>query len=124
MRPIYITTANLPAVGTTYTQAVPMDIYIAPGQVSVIGVATAGTSASLSLQVTNDDIFATDYNPLTGNWLTLPATTFSNSGALTPSNPVEATLTAVPRAIRVGFAGCVGNPTVGLQIVQSGIGGT
>jgi hypothetical protein len=127
MRPIYLTLGGVN--NASITAPIVLDQYIAPGAISIFAILAGGTgspSATVTLQVTNDDIFASNYAPNTGNWFSLPANTFTGSGALTSASPTaEATLSgAIPRAMRATFSGCVGAPNVTFQVAQMGIGGT
>lgn len=64
---------------------IPLDIYIAPFQVSTAVLLSAGASLTYKLQYTFDDVFAADFNPSTATWFDsadLTAETASASAVL------------------------------------------
>lgn len=107
----------------TQSDPIVLDQYIAPGNVVFTVIMTAGTSTTVAVQHTNDDIFASDYSPATGYWEEYTASPFPV--ALTAGNNVaEGVYAFAPKAIRFVLSSPVGSPTVRCQVVQAGIGGT
>lgn len=78
MRPIRV------AVGSaTTSQAIPLDQYISPFNVSVAVTLSAGASLTYKVQHTFDDVFAANFDPATATWFdhsTLTAKTASADG--------------------------------------------
>ena len=125
MRPITIT---VPATGALFTtDPVVLDPYTNPQSTSIIvntPTQGAGVTATIQLQLSNDDPFAPNFTSAGAVWLSLPLTTFTNGGIVTPTNPViSAVLTSVPRIVRFLGSSCVGNPVVSFKIVQGGLTG-
>lgn len=108
MRPI---TRSLTGVGNDVP--IPLDIYLTPFNVS-IQVTVTGT-ITYSVQWTQDDVFATGYNPATGNWFAaaanLTAATDNEAGSLV--SPVTA----------VRLITTAGTGTAAMRVVQAGVFG-
>lgn len=104
MRPVRVS-----QTGTGSTNPVPLDIYIAPFNVS-IGVTVSGT-VTYKLQYTYDDVFSASYVASSGNWNDsvdmVSKTTASNTSINNPVTAVRLTVTA-------------GTGTVNGVIIQSG----
>lgn len=109
MRPILTTVTDVNVSGP-----VPLDLYLKPFQVTIQCIITGGPT--YSVQYTNDDIWATGYNPATGNWFTLSGL----SGAV--ASAVD-TLISPVTAIRLNVT-AVGAPTdsVAMRVTQAGVG--
>jgi len=107
MRPVVYT-----IIGTGVSNVMPPDQYISPFNVS-LGVTVSGTS-TYTVQYTFDDVFASGYNPSSGNWVdhpTLTAQTGSkDSNIAYPVSGIRLNVTA-------------GTGTVRLVITQAGGGG-
>lgn len=106
MRPI---TRALTGVGNDVP--VPMDLYQRPFNVS-IAVAVSGAAITYSVQWTQDDVWASGYNPATGNW-------FAAAGNLTGAVDNEAGSIISPvTAIRLITTAGTGTAT--MRVVQAG----
>lgn len=62
MRPVTVT-----VVGVGNSAPIPLDQYISPFNVSLQIVDLAG-AVDMTVEYTNDDVFAVGYDPNTGNW--------------------------------------------------------
>lgn len=107
MRPV-VYTIN----GTGVSDVMPPDQYISPFNVS-LGVTVTGTS-TYTVQYTFDDVFASNYNPSSGNWVDHPSLTAQtgskDSNIAYPVSGIRLNVTA-------------GTGTVRLVITQAGGGG-
>lgn len=124
MRPIYLT---YPAVTATFnTDPIVLDQYISPGNAAVTIAMTGGTgpSASVVLQYTTDNVL--DPNVTNYLWQPFAASPFSAAGAYTFNTvgAVEGIFTYAPKAVRVQVTAVAGSPTIAVQVIQVGIGGT
>lgn len=85
MRPVTVT-----VVGVGNSPPIPLDQYLTPFQVSLQVVDIAG-AVDMTVEYTNDDVFAVGYDPNTGNWF--PHTDLTNQAGLavgTIISPVSA----------------------------------
>ena len=123
MRPIYFTYTSVAAGGFT-GPPVPLDQYISPGNVGVTISLTSGTSATVVLQYTTDNVL--DPAVSTYVWQPFTATPFNTAGTYTFSGlgAIEGMFTFAPKAIRVLCTVAAGSPTINVQVIQAGIGGT
>ena len=110
MRPITRTQTN---VGDDIP--VPLDLYLTPFNVTIQCVISGGPT--YTVQYTNDDVYAANYNPATGNWFDLAGIT----GAVV--NAVDSLISPVT-AIRLRVT-AVGAPTdsVQMRVTQAGVFG-
>lgn len=107
MRPIVL---SVTGVGTS--NVCPTDHYVSPFNVA-LGAQVSGT-ITYTVQYTFDNIFATGYNPATGNWTDHPS--------LTAQTATKDSNIAYPvRGIRLITT--AGTGTAALTIIQAGGGG-
>lgn len=89
---------------------VPLDLYLTPFNVSLWAIATG--TISYDVQYTEDDVFATSYNPETGNWVSLQgmddATTSQQTILVSPVTAVRSLQNS-------------GTGSLALRILQAGI---
>lgn len=114
MRPVVYTLTD--ASGGAKTSPVcPLDHYTSPFNVSLQGL-VSGT-VTYTVEYTFDDVFATSYNPATGNWTSHP-------GFLVTGNPVSDTrddnLGMPATGVRLKLV--TGTGSVRLTIIQAGGG--
>lgn len=117
MRPI----RNIAVPASGNSVVVPLDQY-EKGDIEVQVQSITG-APSITVQWTNDDVFAAGYNPATGTWVTCgqPAamTAAGHGGVITDAQ-------TVPRPIRpvaIRFVNANGASTANMSVVQSGITG-
>ena len=131
MRPIYLTFTPTSASSDFVTQPVVLDPYTNPQSFSVIATllgTSSSATATIGLQVSNDDPYAPTYDPAKGNWLVSDGF-FSNSGVLVATSSttglgsVGGSTNVVPRLIRFSATSCVDVAQVKFEVVQGGIGG-
>jgi hypothetical protein len=93
-----------------------MDQYLTPFNVGLGAVITSGTP-TYTVQHTFDNVFATNYNPATGNWFNQPDMTAQTTN-------VDGNYAFPVSAIRLNVT-AVTNPTdtVQLSILQAGVMG-
>lgn len=65
MRPVTVT-----QTGTGSSSLIPMDFYLNPFNIG-LGIVVTGT-VNYTVQHTFDDVFASNYDPSTGNWFNHP----------------------------------------------------
>lgn len=107
MRPAVYT-----VTGTETSNVYVPDHYLTPFNIS-LGVTVSGTS-NYTVQYTYDDVFASNYNPATGNWVDHPS--------LTSQTATKDSNIAYPvRGIRIKANSGAGTST--LTIIQAGGGG-
>lgn len=104
MRPVVFTLSN--ASGGALTSSVyPPDNYVSPFNVAISVVVTG--SATYTVQYTFDDVFASGYNPSTGNWtdhISLTAqTTTKDSNVAYPVTGIRIRQTAGSGSVRCTF---------------------
>lgn len=126
MRPIYYDLA-IPGGGGAISPPLPLDTYISPGNmIFTVALPSGPTGATVAIQHTNDDIYAPNYNPSTGNWENFTATPFPVN--LTAADPIaEGAYAFAPRAVRfvVTAVTSASYPfNLSIQLIQAGIGGT
>lgn len=110
MRPVTLP----PLVAAGVSPVVVPDYRANAPQVTVSVVLSAGAALTYTVQVTTDDVWAANYNPLTGNWL--PHPTAALVGATTTQ---LSTLTLPVTGIRLN----VGAYTTGsatLKVISAG----
>lgn len=113
MRPI--TTATLASV--TPGNPVVLDYRAGNPQIG-LNLLVTGVNTS-SVQVTDDDVFAANYNPLTGNWFALPnAAAFTGATASQIGSVDVASFTA----IRLNMAAWTSGGAT-LKVIQNSIAG-
>lgn len=111
MRPVVYTLSDASG-GAKYSGVYPADHYISPFNVA-LGASVTGT-VNYTVQYTFDDVFASEYNASTGNWVNHPSMTAKTT--TTDSN------IAYPvRGIRLVLSSGTGSVT--LTIIQAGGGG-
>ena len=69
MRPVYFTISGASGVSPVF----PVNTYVAPTNLG-LGTTVTGT-ITYTVQYTFDDVFATGYNPSSGNWTNHPSLT-------------------------------------------------
>lgn len=111
MRPVRFT---ISAAGTS--NPIPLDIYIAPFQVSVNVFMSAGATVDYSLQYTYDDVLAVGYDPAASTSQWIDDTTMDNEVASSTVN-----ITAPITAVRI-VAAAVSGGTLAVTILQAGNG--
>lgn len=123
MRPVYFSFTN-PQVGNVAGPIV-LDQYIAPGNATCTISSIGGTSSTCILEYTTDNVI--DY-PAPSNivWQPYTASPFSATGSysFTGTGTVEAMFSYAPKALRVRVTAVAGNPTINIQVIQAGLGGT
>jgi len=67
MRPITLATLS----SVTTSPVIPLD-YRASNPMATLNLIVTGTNTT-TVQVTDDDVFAPGFNPLTANWIALPS---------------------------------------------------
>lgn len=109
MRPVTVTTVDASGAAKRST-LVPLDIYVSPFNVTLDAI-VSGT-VNYDIQYTNDDIWASGYNPATGNWVTV-----------TDMNDITAAaVKALVSPVRaVSILQNSGSGGVTLRVVQAGI---
>lgn len=111
MRPVVYTLTDASA-GAKYSGVYPADHYVSPFNVA-LGVRVSGT-VNYTVQYTFDDVFASGYNPSTGNWV--------DHASLTAQTANKDSNIAYPvRGIRLALNS--GTGTAVLTIIQAGGGG-
>lgn len=124
MRPIYLTYS--PVTASTVTSPIVLDQYISPGNmVTTIVLGGSATSATVVLEYTTDNVI--DPTVTSYTWQPFTATPFSATGtyAFTAAGAVEGAFTMLPKAVRVRCTAVAGtSPTMSVQVIQAGIGGT
>jgi hypothetical protein len=108
MKPIVITLSNATA-GALFSAPIVLDVDKNPFNVAMQVLVTG--AVVYSVQYTFDNVFATGYNPLTGNWTTHP-----QLSALTVTADSNLTFPAV--AVRITQAS--GSGSVRLTTIQAG----
>lgn len=108
MRPI---TRSL--TGVANDVPTPLDIYLTPFNVTIQVIVTG--TITYSVQWTNDDVFASGYNPATGNWFAAATnlTNATDNEVGTLQSPVTAT-----RLITTAGTG-----TATMRVTQAGVFG-
>ena len=107
MRPTVVTVTG---VGTS--AVIPVDYYVSPTSIG-LGCTLTGT-ATYSVQYTFDDVFASGYNPATGNWVDHPSLTAKTASA-------DSNLAYPARGVRLNVT--AGTGSVRLVFIQAGDGG-
>lgn len=111
MRPVVYTLSDASS-GAKYSGVYPVDHYISPFNLS-LGVLVTGT-ANYTVQYTFDDVFASDYDPATGNW--------TDHVSLTAQTTTKDSNIAYPvRGVRLKLNSGTGSAR--LTIIQAGGGG-
>lgn len=111
MRPVVYTLSDASG-GAKYSGVYPVDHYISPFNLS-LGVLVTGT-ANYTVQYTFDDVFASDYDPATGNW--------TDHVSLTAQTTTKDSNIAYPvRGVRLKLNSGTGSAR--LTIIQAGGGG-
>lgn len=62
MRPVTVTVA-----GAGNSSPIPLDLYITPFELT-LQISIVSGAINATVQYTNDDVFASGYDPATGNW--------------------------------------------------------
>ena len=107
MRPVTLTTTGVQA-----SAACPLDIYIAPFQVTLDVILNG--AATYTVEYTNDDVFVKGFNPATANWIPHADLTAKAAAA-------QGTLISPVRAVRLNQTAGAGSAI--LRVIQAGIGG-
>lgn len=110
MRPVTYTLTDASG-GAKYSNVCPPDMYISPFNIA-LGATATGT-VNYTVQYTFDDVFATGYNPSTGNWVNHPSMTGKTTTA-------DSNIAYPVRGIRLALNSGTGSVT--LVIIQAGIG--
>lgn len=130
MRPIYL---KYPAVDTNgfNTPPIPLDQYIAPGNVTVTIKMINGSAptATVILEYTTDNVL--DQTTTSIVWQPFTAAPF-NSGSSSPAGQymftgvgaIEGMFSFAPKAVRVRCTLATGAPDMEVQVIQAGLGGT
>lgn len=109
MKPVTIT-----VTGVNPSVPVPVDLYQNPTDIGIQVLPGAG--ATVTVQYTLDDVWATGYNPLTGNW-------FSVSAAALVGAIAAAAAKVTDKATAFRMNQTVGVSTSTMRLVQSGVMG-
>lgn len=110
MRPVVYTLTDASG-GAKTSQVCPLDHYTSPFSVGLQALVTG--TVNYTVEYTFDDVFATGYNPASGNWT--PHPTFN--GVITT---IDSNLAYPANAIRLKLNS--GTGTVRLTIIQAGGG--
>lgn len=109
MRPVTLTTSD--ASGAAVASSVcPLNLYSSPFQVTLMADVTG--TVDYDLQYTQDDVYATGYDPASGNWTSIPDVTGATADA-------EATLISPITAVRILQNS--GSGSVSCRVIQAGI---
>jgi hypothetical protein len=100
---------TLSQTGVGSSQVIPIDVYLGPTSIG-LGVIITGT-VNTTVQHTFDNIWASDYDPLTGNWFDHPTLNSLTADA-------DGNYDKPPRAVRLTNNSGAGTAT--LQLVQAG----
>lgn len=111
MRPVVYTLSDASG-GAKYSGVYAPDNYISPFNVS-LSVLVTGT-VNYTVQYTFDDVFASAYNPATGNWVDHPTLTSKTATA-------DSNIAYPVTGIRIKLAS--GTGSVQLTTIQAGGGG-
>lgn len=104
MRPVTVS-----VVGVGNSPVIPLDLYLTPFNVSLQVRDVAG-AVDMTVQYTNDDVFAGTFNPATATW-------FDHADLTNQVGPAVGTIISPVTAVRLVNAG-VG--TAELRVVQAG----
>lgn len=107
MRPVVL---SVTGVGSSAVD--PLDHYLKPFNVS-LAVRVTGV-ITYTVQYTYDDVFATNYDPATGNWVDHPSLT-------TQTTTKDSNIAYPVRAVRLTTSAGAGTAT--LTVIQAGGGG-
>lgn len=108
MRPVTLTTSD--ASGAAVASSIcPLDLYLTPFQVTLMTDVTG--TVDYDLQYTQDDVYASGYNPASGNWKTITGVDGATADA-------EATLISPVTAVRILQNS--GNGSVSCRVIQAG----
>lgn len=123
MRPVYFSFTN-PQVGYVAGPVV-LDQYIAPGNATCTISSIGGTSSSVVLEFTTDNVIDNPA-PTSVIWQPYTSSPFNTSGSysFTGTGTVEAMFAYAPKALRVRVTAVAGTPTINIQVIQAGLGGT
>lgn len=108
MRPVTVSVAT-----TGVSNPIPMDHYIGPFNVG-FGVVATATTTDVTVQHTFDDVFASGYNPATGNWYNNADVDSSTVGDTDGNYAFPVT------AIRLNVATNTSGSPVELTVIQAG----
>ena len=103
--------ASYTVTGVGNSPVYALDVYISPANVGLAVIVTG--TITYTVQYTFDNIFATGYNPASGNWFNHPTLTGSSSANSNIAYPATGT--------RLNTSAGTGTAT--LTIIQAGGGG-
>lgn len=117
MRPIYVNLSQVSATTTTPVAVVPLDVHVSPFQVSYSVTNVSGNIRG-NVQVTNDNIWAVDWDQSAASWLgQASATNFSAS--------TFGSIIGIPfSALRLTLATGIYSGGATLTVIQASPGGT
>lgn len=110
MRPITVTVGSQAA-----SNAIPLDTYQDPVNVSIGVVLSAGASLTYSVQHTFDDVFAPGFDSSTATW-------FNNSGLTTKNTSLDGNYSVPATAVRLNVT-IYTSGTATMTVIQAGMPG-
>lgn len=110
MRPITVTVSSQAA-----SAVIPLDTYQDPFNVSIGVVLSAGASLTYSVQHTFDNVFASNFDPLTATW-------FNNSGLTAKTTSLDGNYNMPVTAIRLNVT-THSSGSATMTVIQAGMPG-